>query len=290
MCLEQDNENVDIVFMNLNQKFGKATLDTGTTKTCSRKYFINHTIELIPKEERHKIIRRKDNRVFRFGDSKRYPSREEVTIPIKRGKLESKLYVSIVDADLPLLMSKDDMAKLKLTINCEKETVQTGWTGEVFELEKDEKNNLWQLPLFEVSLDPKKHDVLMMEDMTIEEKFKKIKKVHHLMCHPTEPVLKKFFKESNDDDDETQQLIEDISRSCIVCIRHKRTPPRPRAGLPVSSDFNDVVALDLKILQKNKKPILYAVDTYSRLTRGTVIKTRPEVSEADPQRNKKSKK
>ena len=42
----------------------------------------------------------------------------------------------------------------------------------------------------------------------------------------------------------------------------------------MSTDFNDIVALDLKIHEKNKKPILYAVDTYSRLTRGSIIKNK----------------
>ena len=112
-----------------------------------------------------------------------------IPIKIKRGKLESKLHVSILDADIPLLLSKDDMAKLKLTINCEKETVHTGWTDETFDLERDERNNLWQLPLIDIALDPKKHDILMMEEMTIEEKQKKIKRLHHLMCLTTEMIL-----------------------------------------------------------------------------------------------------
>merc|ERR1711954_346786 len=168
MCLDQDTENVDVILMNLSEKFGKAILDTGTSKTCAGKYFINHTLDLIPEEEKQKVSRRKENRVFRFGDSKRYPSKEEVTIPIKRGNLESKLHVSILDVDIPLLMSKDDMKKLKLMIDCEKECVHTGWTDETFDLERDEKTNLWQLTLFDVALDPNKHEILMMENMTIE--------------------------------------------------------------------------------------------------------------------------
>ena len=84
MCLEQDNEKVDIILMNLSEKFGKATLATGTSKTCAGRYFMSHTLDLIPEEEKHKIKRKKENRVFRFGDSKRYPSKEEITIPIKR--------------------------------------------------------------------------------------------------------------------------------------------------------------------------------------------------------------
>ena len=39
----------------------------------------------------------------------------------------------------------------------------------------------------------------------------------------------------------------------------------------MSRDFNQCVALDLKIRRNNKKPIIYAVDTFSRLTRGKII-------------------
>ena len=69
------------------------------------------------------------------------------------------------------------------------------------------------------------------------------------MCHPSEPTLKKFFKDTVDDDEETQRVIEEVCRSCMVCLRHKKTPPKPKAGLPVSQDFNKVVSLDLKVNQ-----------------------------------------
>ena len=68
-------------------------------------------------------------------------------------------------------------------------------------------------------------------------------------------------------------MVEEISRKCNVCLRHNRTPSRPKVGLPVANDFNKCVALDLKI-RHNKKPILYAVDTFSRLTRGIIIKNK----------------
>ena len=41
-----------------------------------------------------------------------------------------------------------------------------------------------------------------------------------------------------------------------------------------NEDFNEVVALDLRINSRNKKHILYAIDTYSRLTRGLFIKNK----------------
>ena len=63
-----------------------------------------------------------------------------------------------------------------------------------------------------------------------------------------------------------------MSEKCQVYLKHKRTPSRPKVGLPISSDFNDCVALDLKGPLNNKKYILYFIDTFSRLTRGVYIK------------------
>ena len=56
-------------------------------------------------------------------------------------------------------------------------------------------------------------------------------------------------------------------------MKFKRTPSRPKVGLPLASDFNDCVALDLRgPLKDNKRYILYFVDSFSRLTRGVIIK------------------
>ena len=57
-----------------------------------------------------------------------------------------------------------------------------------------------------------------------------------------------------------------------MCRRFRRTPSRPKVGLPVSNDFNECVALDLKERNNNKEFILYCLCTFSRLTRGVIIK------------------
>lgn len=42
-------------------------------------------------------------------------------------------------------------------------------------------------------------------------------------------------------------IVDEIVSKCDVCIKpHRRTPPRPVVGLPVASELNEVVTLDLK--------------------------------------------
>ena len=52
----------------------------------------------------------------------------------------------------------------------------------------------------------------------------------------------------------------------------KRTPSKPKVGMPLATDFNECVALDLRGPIDNKKYILYFVDCFTRLTRGVLIR------------------
>ena len=64
-----------------------------------------------------------------------------------------------------------------------------------------------------------------------------------------------------------------VSNECKICLLHKRAPSSPKVGLPLSCDFNQCVTLDLRgPINTNKHFILYAIDSFSRLTRGIIIK------------------
>ena len=93
------------------------------------------------------------------------------------------------------------------------------------------------------------------------------------MFHPRRKNLLNFFRESSANDPETLQIVKEVSDNCEICILHKRTPSDPRVGFPVSRDFNQVVILDLKgPINVYKHYILYAIDSFSRMTRGVIIK------------------
>ena len=74
-------------------------------------------------DHREKIEVSKDHRYLRFGNNKQYPSNKEVTIPIRIGELVSNIKVSIVNANIPLLLGAQDMKNLEFTLdfkNCHK--------------------------------------------------------------------------------------------------------------------------------------------------------------------------
>ena len=71
-----------------------------------------------------------------------------------------------------------------------------------------------------------------------------------------------------------KRLIVKFLEKCDVCRRYRRTPPRPKVGLPKAKDVNEVVSIDLKILKKSGKTevaILYLHDEFSKVIKGQVI-------------------
>ena len=113
-----------------------------------------------------------------------------------------------------------------------------------------------------------------MDDDDQNEKEKKVTKIHKVLAHPLPKILKHFFKNSSENSKDVMKAVDSVAEKCQVCKRFKKTPSIPKVGLPVSSDFNDCVSVDLKVRKGNKGYILYCIDTFSRLTRGVIIKNK----------------
>ena len=65
----------------------------------------------------------------------------------------------------------------------------------------------------------------------------------------------------------------DVIQNCKICSQFRKAPPRPKVGIPIANDFNEVVGLDLKVLDKAKgEYILWMVDIFSKFIKGKFIK------------------
>ena len=85
----------------------------------------------------------------------------------------------------------------------------------------------------------------------------KFRKIHQVLAHPLSEITKKFLRNSSENDPEVLRLVDEVNNNCDVCKRFRKSPSRLKVGLPVSSDFNECVALDLKERRSNKEYILY---------------------------------
>ena len=76
-----------------------------------------------------------------------------------------------------------------------------------------------------------------------------------------------------------KQAALDIINKCKVCSQFKKSPPRPRVGLPAANDFNEIVGLDLKVVdQKRGHYILWMVDLFSKFIKGVFLKDKTPAS------------
>lgn len=86
----------------------------------------------------------------------------------------------------------------------------------------------------------------------------------------------KLIKQSNEfnNDDELFDLIKEVTEECKTCEEYKQMKLRPVVGLPLSTRFNEVVCMDLKIYVNNEMYILHFIDTATRYSNAVFIKTK----------------
>ena len=68
--------------------------------------------------------------------------------------------------------------------------------------------------------------------------------------------------------------MEKCCRDCKFCQKYRHAKPRPVVALPKADRFNQVVAMDLKEVQKGKLWILHMVDNATRYTAAGIINTK----------------
>ena len=94
-------------------------------------------------------------------------------------------------------------------------------------------------------------------------------KLHTQFAHPSSERLIKLLKSAGPQWCNNKPLIDEIKKvteSCKTCTVFKKPPARPVVGLPMATDFNGCVAMDLKFFHGHI--ILHLVDHASRLSAG----------------------
>ena len=94
-------------------------------------------------------------------------------------------------------------------------------------------------------------------------------KLHRQFGHPRPEKLIRLIKNAGIKNRKLQKEVHNISESCITCLKHKRTPPRPIVCLPLESRFNEMVGIDLK--KWGDSYFLVIVDIATRFCQAHVI-------------------
>ena len=203
-----------------------------------------------------------DNTKFRFGDGPVFTSNKVAVIPIQLGSQKFKLHTSVVDCDIPLLISRPTLARADAYIGFRQDEL---WIGnERVEITQTKSGHLC-VPLISRDIKQTVKQVLFScplqkdDDKANESK---ISKLHKQFAHPSSDKLIELIRNSGISDKKIEDMVTTISDNCDICARFKRPPLRPVVAMPLASEFNEVVAMDLKFI--DQVPILHMIDHATR--------------------------
>ena len=259
--------------------------------------------------ELERIKETKVSEKFRFGPSRIYDSRFKIEMPmdIKGVKISAQFFV--IDGDVPILIGNDILEPLGANIYTGTSVLEFSKLGRKVIMKKT-KGGHFVIPVEEVKDTETEHienvqivknnilgteadavmlilfaecnekeDYLKLHEIMGHNNFtamlldndekKQIIKVHRYFGHRSGRKIWEIFAKAGHLRNKKKSVLELLDH-CKVCSITKKTPPRPKVGMPVANNFNEIVGIDLKVL--NGEYILWMVDMFSKAIKGKHIK------------------
>ena len=188
---------------------------------------------------------------FKFGSEDMLISKCKYVLPAEIGDNSVMIEVTIIDSDIPLLLSKIAMKKAKMKIDLEDDT--TIVLGKRNTLATTSAGH-YVIPL--LSKADGKHisddQVFQMEDLLsvdligaqTNDKIKALDKLHRQFGHRPKDSFINLLKSADAWSSEMSDLIDNIIDNCEGCIKRKRNPDRSAVSMPMATSFNEKVAID----------------------------------------------
>ena len=257
------------------ESIGSAILDSGASSTVSGKNWMDIYLGTLPKEKLQRVQYFDSNNSFKFGAGDIHKSLYKVKVPATIGQKEIFVESDVVDLNIPMLFSKSSMKKANTEINFTDDTVKM--LGQV------QKISLTSSGHYAVSLNPKtqilddvcekRASITLNVQHNPEDKRKTAFKLHSQFSHPQPNKLIDLINRAGlGNDTELLKYVKDISRSCKVCKEYQRPGSLPVVGLPMATEFNEVVAMDIKFL--NGKMILHLIDHLTRFSAAAILSSK----------------
>lgn len=113
----------------------------------------------------------------------------------------------------------------------------------------------------------------MTENMSTDEKHRVLLKLHKQFGHASADRLQRLIHSSGNKDKECCTILQQIVNDCEICKKYKRTKPKPAVGLPLASEYNETVAVDLHELEPGVW-YLHIIDHFTRFSAGNIVITK----------------
>ena len=194
---------------------------------------------------------------FRFGGGEVLKSLRLVTFPANLVGKKVLFKSHVVSSNIPLLWSRPSMAKAGTILDLPRDKAQIygKWTELILTSVGHYALNI--LP--ESVAEAERCLFVLPKDNS--EKKDLFLKLHRQFGHPREDIMISVLKNVKCDTKEAKEIIGDIYKKCLTCKRFSPTPPKPIVSLPVSSQFTEVLTMDLKEVKVHRfKYILHMID------------------------------
>ena len=212
-----------------------AVIDCGASKTCCGSNWWNGFKSSLSESDQKKIQYSPSKRVFKFGPSKRYPSITSVCFPAFIMNRQIKINADIVQADVPLLLSRESLKLADTKINFQSDTAEM--FGETVKL-INTKSGHYAVPITQQTyllnevittdnyqspqLSCLVHEIFASYDSTSIRKM--AEKLHRQFAHPPTDRLIKLVNSAGQpwcDNVKLKEEIRLIQPKCETCIRYK---------------------------------------------------------------------
>ena len=140
------------------------------------------------------------------------------------------------------------MKKAKMKIDLEKDVCEI--FGKEVELMTTSSGHYCVPLLSEVYQEEDDLELVLAVDLislSREEQLKSMNKLHKQMGHQTRDKFLNLLKDANAWYPEAEEDFNKIIDDCEGCLLLKRNPDQPVVSMPMASNFNEKVAMDLKI-------------------------------------------
>ena len=258
--------------MMVSETVGKGILDSACTKNVAGAVWLEEYLAMLNESDREQVMKseQQSSSLFRFGDGKESRSKKLVQIPVWIFGEKSLIEVDMVSNDIPLLISKPCMSEMGMSIDFGKNILSVG--GKVVPLDV---NSAGHYIVSVAELDIEKSNVVFhtvnLEGSSAAEKKRKALKLPRQFAHAPAERLIRLLKSGGCDDVDFIEAVNKCCAECDFCRKYRQPKPKPVVSFPKADRFNDMVAMDLKEVEKGKIWILHMVDCATRYTSACVV-------------------
>ena len=267
--------SLDEITVLLGETLDMAVIDSGCPKTVCGQDWYNEYMKSRAESD-SKIQSLESKATFRFGDSPPVSAIKKVLLPMNLAGKDVHLETEVVPSNVPLLLSKETMKKANARLNFDQDTIN------LFGVEQAmvcTSTGHYAIPI-------KKHSVYsantnVSKDIQVLYTLKEnadvkvvAKKLHQQFSHPAADRLIKLVKNAGVENSDLIEAIKEVGSQCDTCKVYKKSNPRPAVTLPLASEFNQTIAMDLKTYRNNEIYFMHVIDHATRFSAASVIRSK----------------